>query len=171
LAAPTLNKGRGIFPALSQGMKPAILAALCFLLCSCAAGIPSGPQIYRLGELEVRLYTDQESLAQQLPPVLSAVQALSVGGQQVKVLGYFDRQNKRIYSLDDTRVLLHELKHYLEPDWRHHVGCVALDEHPESPCRERPQSETAALASAHGYELLTDPPLEAPAEDNSSLGF
>ncbi len=152
-------------------MKPALLALLCLLLSACAAAVPTQPEVYRLGDLEVRLYKNQESLAQQLPPVLSAVQALSVGGQQVKVLGYFDRQNKRIYSLDDTRVLLHELRHYLEPDWRHHVGCVALDEHPESPCRERPQSEAAAGAGAHGYELLTDPTLEAQAEDNSSLGF
>lgn len=152
-------------------MKLAFLTALCLLLSACAAAVPTQPEVYRLGELEVRLYKNQESLAQHLPPVLSAVQALSVGGQQVKVLGYFDRQNKRIYSLDDTRVLLHELRHYLEPDWRHHVGCVALDEHPESPCRERPQSEAAAGAGAHGYELLTDPPLEAQAEDSSSLGF
>ena len=152
-------------------MKPALLALLCLLLSACAAAVSTQPEVYRLGDLEVRLYKNQESLAQQLPPVLSAVQALSVGGQQVKVLGYFDRQNKRIYSLDDTRVLLHELKHYLEPDWRHHVGCVALEEHAGSPCIERPQSEAAARAGAHGYELLTDPPLEAQAEDNSSLGF
>ncbi|HEY2988159.1 MAG TPA: hypothetical protein VGL11_10575 [Candidatus Binatia bacterium] len=144
-------------------MKLAILTALCLALSACAAAVPGKPEIYRVGELEVRLYKNQESLAQQLPPVLSAVQALSIGGQQVKVLGYFDRQNKRIYSLDDTRVLLHELKHYLEPNWRHHVGCVALDEHPDSPCREKPQSEVAANASAHGYELFTDPPL---GEDN-----
>jgi hypothetical protein len=152
-------------------MKLAFLTALCLLLSACAAAVPTQPEVYRLGDLEVRLYKNQESLAQHLPPVLSAVQALSVGGQQVKVLGYFDRQNKRIYSLDDTRVLLHELRHYLEPDWRHHVGCVALDEHPESPCRERPQSEAAAGASAHGYELFTDPPLDPQAEDDSSLGF
>jgi hypothetical protein len=153
-------------------MKLAFLTALCLLLNACAAAVPSEPEIYRIGELEVRLYKDQGSLSQELPPVLSAVQALSVGGQQVKVLGYFDRQNNRIYSLDDTRVLLHELKHFLEPDWRHHVGCVALDEDPESPCREKPQSEAATRAGAYGYELLTDPPLvEAQAEDDSSLGF
>jgi hypothetical protein len=152
-------------------MKLAFLTALCLLLSACAAAVPTQPEVYQVGDLEVRLYKNQESLTQQLPPVLSAVQALSVGGQQVKVLGYFDRQNNRIYSLDDTRVLLHELKHFLEPDWRHHVGCVALNEYPESPCREKPQSEAAARAGAYGYELLTDPPLEAQAEDDSSLGF
>jgi hypothetical protein len=139
-------------------MKLVFLTALCLLLNACAAAVPTQPEVYRLGDLEVKLYKNQESLTQQLPPVLSAVQALSVGGQQVKVLGYFDRQNKRIYSLDDTRVLLHELKHYLEPDWRHHVGCVALDEHVGSPCTEQPHSE-AARVNAHGFDLLTDPPL------------
>jgi hypothetical protein len=139
-------------------MKFVFLAVLCFLLSACAATVSSKPEIYRIGELEVRLYKNHESLAQQLPPLLSAVQALSVGGTQVKVMGYFDRQNKRIYSLDDTRVLLHELKHYLEPDWKHHVGCVALEEHAGSPCRQQPHPE-AARANAHGFDLLTDPPL------------
>jgi hypothetical protein len=137
-------------------MKLAFLTALCLLLSACAAAIPTQPEVYRLGDLEVRLYKNQESLAQHLPPVLSAVQALSVGGQQVKVLGYFDRQNKRIYSLDDTRVLLHELKHYLDPDWKHYIGCVALEEHAGSPCRAEPHPE-AARANAHGFELLTEP--------------
>ena len=140
-------------------MKPAVLAILCLLLSSCATiGVSSKPAVYRIGEVEVRLYKDRESLAQQLPPVLSAVQALSVGGQQVKVLGYFDRQNKRIYSLDDTRVLLHELKHYMEPEWKHHVGCVAVDEQAESACTDQGHPETAR-AHAHGFDLLTDPPL------------
>ncbi|MGH7766488.1 MAG: hypothetical protein ACREQP_03465 [Candidatus Binatia bacterium] len=139
-------------------MKFVFLAVLCFLSSACAATVSSKPEIYRVGELEVRLYKNHGSLARELPPVLSAVQALSVGGAQVKVMGYFDRHNKRIYSLDDTRVLLHELKHYLEPEWKHHVGCVALEEHAGSPCRHAPHPE-AARANAHGFELLTDPPL------------
>jgi len=139
-------------------MKLVFLTVLCLLLSACAAAVSSKPEIYRIGDLEVRLYKDQESLAQQLPPILSAVQALSVGGRQVKVMGYFDRQNKRVYSLDDTRVLLHELKHYLEPDWKHHVGCVALEENAGSPCRVESHPE-AARANEHGFELLTDPPL------------
>jgi len=139
-------------------MKFVFLTVLCLLLISCAAAVSSKPEIYRIGELEVRLFKDRESLAQQLPPLLSAVQALSVGGSQVKVMGYFDRQNKRIYSLDDTRVLLHELKHYLEPGWKHHVGCVALEEHAGSPCTEQPHPEVIR-ANAHGFDLLTDPPL------------
>jgi hypothetical protein len=139
-------------------MKFVFLTVLCLLLSACAATVSSKPEIYRIGDLEVRLYKDRESLAQQLPPILNAVQAMSVGGRQVQVMGYFDRQNKRIYSLDDTRVLLHELKHFLEPDWKHHVGCVELEEHAGSPCKAEPHPETAS-ANAHGFELLTDPPL------------
>ena len=142
-------------------MKPAALAVLCLLLSSCAAAISSGPEIYRIGELEVRLYKNRETLAQELPPLLSTLEALRVGGKQVQVLGYFDRQKKRIYSIDDPRVLLHELKHYLEPDWRHDIGCAqltALDEQRGSACRQPPLAESAR-ANARSFDLPTDPPL------------
>ena len=142
-------------------MKPAALAALCLLLSSCAAAISSGPEIYRIGELEVRLYKNRETLAQELPPILSTLEALSVGDKQIKVLGYFDRQKKRIYSVDDPRVLLHELKHYLEPDWRHDIGCAQLtapDAQAGSSCGQRAHSESAR-ANAQSYDLFTEPPL------------
>ena len=131
-----------------QGMKSAALAALCLLLNSCAAAMSSGPEIYRIGELEVRLYKSRESLAQALPPILSAVEAMSVGDKQIRVLGYFDRQQKRIYSIDDPRVLLHELKHYLEPDWRHEIGCAQLtdlDQQTGSSCGPHPLSDSARV--------------------------
>ncbi len=141
-------------------MKAALLIAIGLIISGCALTAPPGPQVFRMGELEVRLYKDQAGLAQELPPVLAAIQALSVGGQQVQVLGYFDKQNKRIYSLDDTRVLLHELKHYFEPEWEHRVGCVAVDESTAADCDAKRHTETAAIeASEHGFELLTDPPL------------
>jgi hypothetical protein len=142
-------------------MKPVSLAALCLLLSSCAAATSSGPEIYRIGELEVRLYKNRETLAQELPLILSTVEALSVGNKQIKVLGYFDRQKKRIYSVDDPRVLLHELKHYLEPDWRHDIGCAqltALDPHAGSSCGEPPHRESARV-NTRGRELTADPPL------------
>ena len=61
-------------------------------------------------------------MVQDLPPVLSLLEALKIGGRQTKVLGYYDRQNKRIYSINDARVLIHEFKHYLEPDWKHGIA-------------------------------------------------
>ena len=143
-------------------MKPVSLAALCLLLGSCAAATSSGPEIYRIGELEVRLYKNRDTLAQELPPVLSTMEALSVGDKQIKVLGYFDKQKKRIYSIDDPRVLLHELKHYLEPDWRHDIGCAQLttpDERGGTACRQPPHSE-----SAHSDTRNLDRPIDTPME-------
>ncbi len=142
-------------------MKPVLLASLCLLLSSCAAATSSGPEVYRIGEIEVRLYKNRETLAQELPPLLSTLEALRVGGKQVQVLGYFDRQKKRIYSIDDPRVLLHELKHYLEPDWRHDIECArptTPNEQAGSPCEQRPLSESAR-AHAQSFDLFTDPPL------------
>jgi hypothetical protein len=141
-------------------VKAVFLIAIGLLISGCALTAPSAPQVFRIGELEVRLYKDQAGLAKELPPVLAAVQALSIGGQQVQVLGYFDKQNKRIHSLDDTRVLLHELKHYFEPEWEHRVGCVAVDETAPAGCDVKRHTETAATeAREHGFELLTEPPL------------
>jgi len=142
-------------------MKPAALAAICLMLSSCAAATSSAPEIYRIGELEVRLYKNRDNLAQELPPLLSTLEALRVGGKQVQILGYFDRQKKRIYSIDDPRVLLHELKHYLEPEWRHEVACAqltALDDHAGSSCGQRTLAE-AVRATAPNFDLSTDPPL------------
>ena len=139
---------------------------------SCAAVTQDNPEIYRVGELEVRLYKDQGRLAQELPLLLSSVEALRIGGKQMKVLGYFDRQKKRIYSIDDPRVLLHELKHYLEPDWRHDIGCAhltALDEQAGSSSRQRPFSE-CVRANTQSFDFLTDPPLEPQAGEDSGLG-
>jgi len=153
-------------------MKPASLAALCLLLSSCTAAISSGPEIYRIGELEVRLYKNRETLAQELPLILSTVEALSVGDKQIKVLGYFDRQKKRIYSIDDPRVLLHELKHYLEPDWRHDIGCAQLtapDERGGTSCRQPPLSESAR-SKTQNLNPSTNPPMESRVRENRGFG-
>ena len=153
-------------------MKPAALAALCLLLSSCAAAPSSGPEIYRIGELEVRLYRNRETLAQELPLILSTVEALSVGDKLIKVLGYFDRQKKRIYSIDDPRVLLHELKHYLEPDWRHDIGCAqltALDEQAGASCRQPPLPESGR-AGTQNLDRSTNPPIESRARETRGFG-
>src|SRR3989304_5050213 len=148
---------------MQEGMKPALPAALCLLLSSCAAATSSGPEIYRIGELEVRLYKNRETLAQDLPPVLSTLEALRVGGNQVQVLGYFDRQKKRIYSIDDPRVLLNELKHYLEPDWRHDIEWARPTpphEQAGSPCGQRALAESAR-ANPQSVDRSTAPPMES----------
>ena len=143
-----------IFCCGTGDMKFVFLAVLCLLVSACAAAVSSKPEIYRIGELEVRLFKDRESLTQQLPPILSAVQAMSVGGAQVKVMGYFDRQNKRIYSLDDTRVLLHELKHYLDPDWKHNIGCVAPEKDAGSRAKQSLTEAARATLTASNYSPI-----------------
>ncbi len=153
-------------------MKPALLAALCLLLSSCAAATSSGPEIYRIGELEVRLYKNRETLAQELPPVLSTLEALRVGGNQVQVLGYFDKQKKRIYSIDDPRVLLHELRHYLEPDWRHDIGCAQLttpDDRGGTSCRQPSHSESAR-SNTQNLDRSIDAPMESRVRVNRGFG-
>ena len=157
---------------MQEGMKPALPAVLCLLLSSCAAAISSGPEIYRIGDLEVRLYKNRETLAQELPPLLSTLEALRVGGNQVQVLGYFDRQKKRIYSIDDPRVLLHELKHYLEPDWRHDIECArptAPDEEAGSPCGQ-PALAESARGTPQSADRSSDPPMESRVRVNRGFG-
>ena len=61
-------------------------------------------------------------MTQDLPILLTLVDATRVADRQIKLLGYYDKEKKRIYAIDDARILLHEFKHYLEPDWRHAAG-------------------------------------------------
>ena len=93
-----------------------------FVASSCAVATGGNPEIFQIGEVEIRLYQDRQKMVQDLPPVLSLLEALKIGGRQTRVLGYYDRQNKRIYSMNDARVLIHEFKHYLEPDWKHGIA-------------------------------------------------
>jgi hypothetical protein len=79
------------------------------------------PEIFRVGEIEVRLYQDRETMVKDLPPFLALLEATRAGDKQIRINGYYDKQNKRIYSIDDARIVIHEFKHYLEPDWRHGI--------------------------------------------------
>ncbi|HXF76386.1 MAG TPA: hypothetical protein VNN13_09865 [Methylomirabilota bacterium] len=104
-----------------------LTALLPILLEACASTMPapllrSEVEIFRVGELEIRLYQDQERMARELPQSLALFDALRVGNKRLRVLGYYDEPNRRIYSINDARVLLHEIKHYLEPHWRHEVA-------------------------------------------------
>lgn len=114
--------------------KAIFINLLLLFLNSCSTGtvgssstLRSDPEIFRVGELEVRLYQDREKMSRDLPPSLALAGALRIGGKQLQVLGYFDEPNKRIFSVNDARVLLHEIKHYLEPHWRHEIGADYLD--------------------------------------------
>jgi hypothetical protein len=100
--------------------------------CSAATTVSSSvfradPEIFQVGELEVRLYQDREKMSRDLPLYLGVAQTLRIGTKRLQILGYYDKQNKRIFSVNDARVLLHEIKHYLEPHWRHDIGANYLD--------------------------------------------
>lgn len=89
------------------------------------AAIAAAPEVFRIGEIEVRVYKDRSKLVADLPPLMRAVN----GTGATKVLGFYDRQKNVLYTVEDIRVLLHELKHHLEPEWKHDIECAAL------PCR------------------------------------
>ena len=110
----------------------AALSAMIFSSCATSAAVsPSrrGPEIFQVGEVEVRLYQDRDELVKNLPPFFALLDATRVGNMQVQVSGYFDRQTKRIYAINDARTVIHEFKHYLEPDWRHGIGSPLLSTH------------------------------------------
>lgn len=114
--------------------KTIFVSLLFLILTSCSTGMVSSsstlradPEIFRVGELEVRLYQDREKMTRDLPPSLALSGAMRIGGKQLQILGYYDEQNNRIFSVNDARVLLHEIKHYLEPHWRHEIGANYLD--------------------------------------------
>ncbi|MBI2540156.1 MAG: hypothetical protein HYW04_10260 [Deltaproteobacteria bacterium] len=82
-------------------------------------GDESKPDVYRVGELEILVYRDREEMVKNLPDVPRMVDGLTFGNQRIKLYGYHDREKKRIYSVDDIPTLIHEFKHYLEPNWEH----------------------------------------------------
>lgn len=82
-------------------------------------GDASKPDVYRVGELEILVYKDREAMVRDLPEAPRLVDGLTFGNQRLKIYGYHDRDKKRIYSVDDIPTLLHEFKHYLEPQWEH----------------------------------------------------
>lgn len=100
-----------------------ILLVASFLFCACSTTKSNpqrtDPQSYRAGELEVLIYSDRAEMVRALPLSIQLLDGVSVGGQAVQINGYFDRANKRIYSIDSTEILIHEFRHYLEPEWKH----------------------------------------------------
>lgn len=72
-------------------------------------------------------------MVRSLPPIFAALAATRVGRNQIQVSGYYDKENKRIYTIDDARTVIHEFKHYLEPDWRHGLEEIPADKVQQSP--------------------------------------
>ena len=117
-------------------MYPMIFLLFMFFLSACSSVAPrkiAGPgsgsavlnepssirDTYRVGELEVLVYKDREAMVQDLPDLPKLVDGFRFGSKQIKLYGYYDRPNKRIYTVDDIQTLMHEFRHYLEPEWEH----------------------------------------------------
>lgn len=98
-------------------MKRSAIIALALL--SACSTVKRAPEVYRVGELEVRLYQDREAMLDDLPAFFRNTEAAAVGGRRMETKGFFDRENKRIFCIDDARIVIHEFKHYLEPEWKH----------------------------------------------------
>jgi len=93
------------------------LMPLLTVLFSCAT--KSQVEIFHVGDLEVRLYSTRQAMVQDLPETLRLMDNLRVTDNVIKVFGYFNREEKVIYSIDDARVVIHEFRHYMEPEWKH----------------------------------------------------
>ncbi len=93
------------------------LVPLLTVLFSCAT--KSQVEIFHVGELEVRLYSTRQAMVRDLPETLQLVDNLRVTDNVIKVFGYFNREEKVIYSIDDARIVIHEFRHYIEPEWKH----------------------------------------------------
>jgi hypothetical protein len=108
------------------------------------------PEIFQIGEVEVRLYQDRDKMARELPPFFGLLEATRVANQQIRVRGFYDPQNKRIYSIDDARVVIHEFKHYLEPGWRHEPQTPQMEIRPPKMAQAKidPVSSPALMLAA-----------------------
>lgn len=99
------------------------IVCLSVLICASCAATTSrtrlGPDIFRVGEIEVWLYQNRHDLVNDLPASVSWLEAVRMGSLQMKICGYFDKEKNRIYAIDDARTVIHEFKHFLEPDWQH----------------------------------------------------
>ena len=94
-----------------------IFVPLLTLILSCAA--KERIDVFHVGKVEVRLYSTREAMTKDLPEVLQLADNLRVTDKVIKVFGYYDRENKVIYTVDDARTVIHEFKHHFEPEWKH----------------------------------------------------
>jgi len=110
------------------------------MACATAAKLENsnGPEIFRVGEVEVRLYPDRERMVRNLPPLFALLEATKVGNTQIQVSGYFDPRTKTIHAINDARTVIHEFKHYLEPEWTHGHGPERSDKQSQPSTRLEP---------------------------------
>ena len=82
------------------------------LASGCSVTIP--PKVYRTGELTIRVYQSPDAMLKDMPDVFGYVAQAGF-----KAHGWYDKKTKTIYTIRSMSVLIHELRHYLEPSWQH----------------------------------------------------
>ena len=100
-----------------KGIWGAIILAV--TLAGCATVQPTWT--VQVGEFTVRLYADRQRLEADIEKIsifIPALQGLGLGFS-----GFYDRRTKTIYAIDDPLIILHELKHALDPGWSHAAIC------------------------------------------------
>lgn len=97
-------------------MKILVLLLLACFGCATVAE----PEIQHRDGAEIRLYKNSAEMMRALPPTIRALAGIA------QIQGWYDRERKIIYSIDDPRIVEHELKHHREPAWTHPVSCTYL---------------------------------------------
>jgi hypothetical protein len=148
-------------PGMFDFAKTFSLGCMLLALASCGANSSleqkSEPEIFRVGELEVWLYSDRGQMVQNLPPVFSLIAATRIGDSQMQVSGYYDKERKRIYAINDARTVIHEFKHYLEPEWRHAVDDRQDEKKSNQPAaKSNPPVVTAPITKANNPGETSD---------------
>ena len=87
--------------------------SLSILLASCS--LDSRVQVYETGDLTIRVYADHEQMVRDLPQTLQVTDSIKLkrGMYYITTIkGAYDPATKTIWTIDDTEILIHELKHY-----------------------------------------------------------
>lgn len=127
------------------------------MLCGCA--VQPAIRAYKIADMEIRIYPNSEVLAQHLPPNPFLVAMSSIKGFSLE--GYVERDRKIIHAVDNVGAVLHEVKHYLEPEWGHSAVCDRT-----TLCLESSRIGEPTKDEVRGRLKLTKPHISA---DNSSF--
>jgi hypothetical protein len=97
-------------------------------------------------------------MVRSLPPIFALLAATKVGNTQIQVSGYYDKENKRIYSINDARTVLHEFKHYLEPEWKHEMESFQKNPPPPNSVRALESHLPVAITQSEANLIAPDAP-------------
>ena len=79
-------------------------------------------EVYKIGQFTIRIYDNPEMLMADLKRLkLPLFDPELLPG--ITIVGNHDKKTLTVYSIRDVYILMHELKHLLEPDWTHAIPC------------------------------------------------